>query len=237
MSGVNQLAMAFAPVYSSGATTSGTGIYVLQNTPAVAFTMASSYGIYIDNPFKGAGSSITTAYGLYVAAQSAGATNWGVYSLSAPNFFGGDTTHNAQTFAPNITTSSAAQTGTVCWTTGTGKFTVDTTVGCLTSIMAAKNITEHLSPEKALDLVARLDPFAFRYKSGWGDSGRYEQFGFGAEQVALVDERMVGRDPGGNLQGVRYQELTAVLAGAIQQLKADNDNLRDELKNLKRNNR
>lgn len=133
---------------------------------------------------------------------------------------------NAQTFMPNITTSSAAQTGTVCWTTGTGKFTVDTTVGCLTSLTAAKNITGKLSPTQALALVSKLEPFAFRYKPGWGDGGHYEQFGFGAEQVAQVDERMVGRDPEGNLQGVRYQELTAVLAGAIQELKADNDNLR-----------
>lgn len=128
---------------------------------------------------------------------------------------------NAQMFMPSITTSSVAQTGTVCWTTGTGKFTVDTTVGCLTSIMAAKNITEHLSPRNALDIVSRLDPFAFRYKKGWGDSGQYEQFGFGAEEVMRVDERLVGRDPEGKLSGVRYQEMTAVLAGAIQQLQLE----------------
>lgn len=133
---------------------------------------------------------------------------------------------NGQQFMPNITTSSAAQTGTVCWTTGTGKFTVDTTVGCLTSIMGAKNITERLNPAHALDITSRLNPFAFRYKQGYGDGGRYEQFGLGAEEVALVDERLVGRDPEGTLSGVRYQEVTAVLAGAIQQLKTDNDNLR-----------
>lgn len=139
---------------------------------------------------------------------------------------------NAQIFAPSITTSSAAQTGTVCWTTGTGKFTVDTTVGCLTSIMGAKKIIDRLSPTEALNITTKLDPFSFRYKSGFGDGGKYEQFGFGAEEVALVDERLVGRDPNGTLQGVRYQELTAVLAGAIQQLKADNDNLETRLTKL-----
>lgn len=128
---------------------------------------------------------------------------------------------NAQQFMPNITTTSAAQTGTVCWTTGTGKFTVDTTVGCLTSLLAAKDVTERLAPAKALDIVARLEPFAFRYKNGWGDSGHYEQFGLGAEEVALVDERLVGRDPDGALQGVRYQELGAVLVGAIKELRAE----------------
>jgi hypothetical protein len=135
---------------------------------------------------------------------------------------------NAQMFMPNITTSSSAASGSVCWTTGTGKFTVDTTVACLTSIMAAKNITERLTAPRALEIIDRLSPFAFRYKAGWGDGGRYEQFGFGAEEVAVVDERLVGRDPEGKLQGVRYQELTAVLAGAIQEL-------RMEIENTKRN--
>lgn len=138
-----------------------------------------------------------------------------------------------QIFMPSITTSSAAQNGTVCWTTGTGKFTVDTTVGCLTSIMGAKNITERLSPDKALDIISRLDPFAFRYKPGYGDGGHYEQFGFGAEEVAAVDERLAGRDPHGTLSGVRYQEMTAVLAGAIQKLKADNDDLRSKVERIR----
>ena len=133
---------------------------------------------------------------------------------------------NAQMFMPNITTSSSAQTGTVCWTTGTGKFTVDTTVGCLTSVGVAKNIISRPAPMDALGIITALEPVSFRYKDGYGDSGHYEQFGLIAEQVASVDERLAGRDPNGALQGVRYQELTAVLAGAIKQLKADNDNLR-----------
>jgi len=139
---------------------------------------------------------------------------------------------NAQIFSPNITTSSAAQTGTVCWTTGTGKFTADTTVGCLTSLMQAKNINQRLSSDKALSIVDKLSPFSFNYKQGWGDSGQYEQFGLGAEEVAIVDERLVGRDPEGKLQGVRYQELTAVLSGAIKKLKADNDNLNARIQHL-----
>jgi hypothetical protein len=146
----------------------------------------------------------------------------------------GDFQINGQYFEPNITTSSAATTGTVCWTTGTGKFTADTTVGCLASLEEAKNIIAPLRPADALDMVSKLKPFAFRYRQGWGDSGQYEQFGLGAHQVASVDERMVGRDPEGALQGVRYQELTAVLAAAIKELKADNDNLREDLRRMRR---
>lgn len=141
---------------------------------------------------------------------------------------------NGQIFMPNITTSSAAQTGTVCWTTGTGKFTVDTTVGCLTSIGIAKNIISNIQPQAALSIIEALLPVSFRYKDGWGDNGQYEQFGFIAEQAASIDERLVGRDSEGRLHGVRYMELTAVLTAAIQELKAANDNIRAELGELKK---
>lgn len=167
----------------------------------------------------------STSTTLTLATQVFASGGFGIGASATDPLVGG-LSITGQQFMPSITTSSAAQTGTVCWTTGTGKFTVDTTVGCLTSIMGAKNITEKLNPARALDIASRLNPFAFRYKQGYGDSGHYEQFGLGAEEVALVDERLVGRDPEGALSGVRYQEMTAVLAGAIQQLKSDSDNLR-----------
>jgi hypothetical protein len=140
---------------------------------------------------------------------------------------------SGQQFVPNITTTSVAQTGTVCWTTGTGKFTVDTTVACLTSLGTAKNVLGDLAPREALRMVDAMRPVAFRYRPGYGDDGRYEQFGLIAEDVALIDERMVGRDVEGALRGVRYMELTAVLAGAIKELKVDNDNLHHDNDNLR----
>lgn len=175
----------------------------------------------------------TTPNGTTSAAQAGTFLNSGGFAIGTTTDPGiGGLQVNAQMFIPNITTSSAAQTGTVCWTTGTGKFTVDTTVGCLTSIGAAKNVLSRVASSDALDIIDRLDPVSFRYKNGYGDSGRYEQFGFVAEQVASVDERLVGRDPNGTMQGVRYQELTAVLAGAIRELKAANDNLHAANDNL-----
>jgi hypothetical protein len=171
----------------------------------------------------------TAAVALAVTVQAGGGVSVG--GTTDPGV--GGLYLNGQQFMPNITTSSAAQTGTVCWTTGTGKFTVDTTVGCLTSLEEAKDILAYLKPADALRLVDDLRPFSFRYRRGWGDSGHYEQFGLGARQVAAVDERMVGRDPDGALQGVRYQELTAVLVGAIKELKAANDNLHAEVARLR----
>lgn len=180
---------------------------------------------------------ITTPTGSTSAAEAARFQPSGGLSVgNATDPAAGGLDLNGQLYVPNITQTSAAQTGTVCWTSGgspAGKFTVDTTVGCLSSLEEAKDIAAGLDPVEALALIDQLKPFSFRYRRGYGDDGRYEQFGLGAHQVASIDERMVGRDIEGNLHGVRYMELTAVLASAIQKLKADNDNLQRQIADLR----
>lgn len=71
--------------------------------------------------------------------------------------------------------------------------------------------------------------------------------GFIAEEVAELDERLVTRNAEGEIEGVRYERLTAVLAGAVQELaareslaresnealRADVDALRAELAQLR----
>lgn len=165
----------------------------------------------------------STTLTLGMTLQSSGGLSIG----SATDPLAGGLQINGQTFAPNITTSSAAQTGTVCWTTGTGKFTVDTTLGCLASSARFKNIIGEVTPAKALDIVDRTRTVSFTRKEEYGGNlDSAEQFGLTAEQAATVDERLIARDTEGQLLGVRYMEFTSVLAGAVRQLKADNDNLR-----------
>jgi len=216
--------------------------WVYNATPASASANITTYGysnaLSIDGSVlnlqasSGGSLSMGTAATIATHNGTVATTSSITGSLINKGGFGnaGDIQNGGQIFLPSITTTSAAQTGTVCWTTGTGKFTADTTVGCLTSLLSAKNINKRLSSPEALDIVDRLSPFSFRYKSGWGDNGRYEQFGLGAEEVAKVDERLVGRDPDGQLQGVRYQEMTAVLVGAVKQLKAEIDELKRSAK-------
>lgn len=139
----------------------------------------------------------------------------------------GDVSASAQMFMPNITSQSTAANGSICWTTGTGKFTVDTTLACLTSSARFKNLIGEVPTATALDIVDRLRTVSFTRKAEFGgNTDPAEQFGFTAEQAASVDERLIARGVDGEPLGVRYMEFTAVLAGAVQQLKADNDNLR-----------
>jgi hypothetical protein len=53
----------------------------------------------------------------------------------------------------------------------------------------------------------------------WKDSHNAD-VGFVAEEVAKLDERLVTRNDEGEIEGVKYDRLTAVLAGAVQELAA-----------------
>jgi hypothetical protein len=158
---------------------------------------------------------------------------------------GTNTTIGGQIFVPNIATSSAAQSGTVCWASGgspAGKFTADTTLGCLTSSERFKNVVGEVPPEDCLAMVLKLRAVSFYKKREFGgDLDPAEQIGFLAEDVDRVDRRLTAMDADGQVRGVRYQQDSAIYACAIQQvvkdLKADNDNLRAEIGRLQRGGR
>lgn len=125
---------------------------------------------------------------------------------------------------PELAASSAAQTGTVCWVTG-GNLTVDTTTTCLLSAGKYKHDIRPLDGDSLAKVMA-LRPVSYEYNADLAITG--EQIGLLAEDVAAIDDRLVSHDPAdGSVRAVRYQQLTAVLAGAIKELKADNDNFRE----------
>lgn len=143
---------------------------------------------------------------------------------------------------PTIAASSAAQTGTVCWTTGTGNLTVDTTTTCLLSLEETKNIQADIDPMQAIAEEMKLKPFWFSYKPGTNQADHAVHAGLGAHQVESVDKRLVGYDPKGKLQGVRYADsVTSLNVAAIKglqseilSLKVANDNLQKRVAKLER---
>lgn len=135
-------------------------------------------------------------------------------------------TLHGSTFAiPDIASSTAAQTGTVCWSATT--LTYDPSLGCLTSLEELKNI--HGPIVNALDEVTALKPFWFSPINRPYGSDLAEQPGFGAHQVETVDKRLVGYGPNGELRGVRYMEMTALLAAAIKEQQIEIENLKNRL--------
>lgn len=158
-----------------------------------------------------------------------GSVSTGTVTITPNLIVGGSFSINA------MTQTSAAQSGTVCYNSGTSLLTYDATLGCLTSTLSMKDHWTYIAPETALSLVLKMKPGSFTYKPGHGlPSG--EQIGFNAEQIETVDDRLVAYNDEGGLRGVRYQQASALYSAAIQALKADNDNLREEISKLRKAN-
>jgi len=66
-----------------------------------------------------------------------------------------------------------------------------------------------------LDIVRRLHPITFDWKEG----GMHD-VGFAAEQVAKVEPLLTTRNGKGEVEGVKYGQITAVLVNAVQQQQA-----------------
>jgi Chaperone of endosialidase len=81
--------------------------------------------------------------------------------------------------------------------------------------------------------VVKLDTKSFYYLPGYGDDGAKRQYGLVAEDVIGVMPEIVGLDIQGRPNSVDWAALTPVMIHAIQELKADNDNLRQEIKQLR----
>ncbi|MBL8245634.1 MAG: tail fiber domain-containing protein, partial [Rhodanobacteraceae bacterium] len=79
-----------------------------------------------------------------------------------------------------------------------------------------------------LAAAMQLRPVGYRWKET-----QAADVGFVAEEVAQLDERLVTRNAEGWVEGVKYDRLTAVLAGAVQELAAREELQRQELDRLR----
>jgi hypothetical protein len=129
---------------------------------------------------------------------------------------------------PGITSSSSAQTGTLCWTTG-GGVTYDPTLACLSSLRALKDDIQPIDGPKAFAAVMGMEPVSYVPKyDGVHPANAVRQPGFIAEDVAAlgtIGAWMTARDEDGNLRGVRYAQSLAVVTAAFQEHVRAGDNL------------
>ncbi|HEY4508761.1 MAG TPA: tail fiber domain-containing protein, partial [Candidatus Paceibacterota bacterium] len=151
------------------------------------------------------------------------------FSISAPTTASPGTTVGIATTSPWRTLSvtgtvgfdglTSATTGNyVCINTTTKEITSGTT--CTLSSERYKTEIATLD-DAGLDTVLALRPVSFRFKSGFGDNGSAKQLGFIAEEAVKIDPRLVPLDENGLPNGFFYQNYTAVLTNAIQELHLD----------------
>lgn len=201
-------------------------VFSSANTPANGFSIlgtnvattgiAGSFAIAPGTTATGTGGSINLTAGLATGAGIGGSIN-----LTLGTTSGG--TAGSLSIA-NLPQSAAAQSGTVCFNTSGNVVTYDATLGCLASLEELKDI--HGPITNALAKVVAFKPFWFTPINRSAGSDFAEQPGFGAHQIEAIDRRLVGYDVNGNLRGVRYMEMTAVLAAAIAEQQAEIESLK-----------
>ena len=146
------------------------------------------------------GSSTATTF-IVAADQSVGigtSTPWRTFSVNG-------------TMAFNGLTATGATSNTLCIDSVTKEVTQNNAATCTVSSQRFKH--DILDLNEGLNAVMALRPVSFKLNSNEED-----HIGFIAEEVNLVDPRLVFYDSGTTVpRGVRYEEVTALLAKAIQE--------------------
>lgn len=142
---------------------------------------------------------------------------------------------NKRVFMNGLTSSGSTQTAYICQSSG-GELIADS-IACLVSSERFKTSLKDIADRDALAAVLKLQPSTGRYKPEGiftSEVWQREHVWFSAEKVAMIDPRLVAYDNDGQIRAVDYNGVFTLYAGAIRQLKADNDNLRTDVEQLKR---
>jgi hypothetical protein len=138
------------------------------------------------------------------------------------NGSGGSTLISSVTLKfPNIASNTGAQTGYLCYSSTAGLLTYDPTNTCLVSASRFKHAIEPL--DAGLTTLLKLKPRQFFYNTDGSkrdaadENFTSQQIGFIAEEVREVEPRLATSEPDGQAHGVRYEQMTALLAKALQE--------------------
>lgn len=136
---------------------------------------------------------------------------------------------NTTVVAPNITSDAGLTDTTLCWKNSatTGTFLKGSgTLGICLGTSGAQFKTAFAPMIGGLEEVMELNLQNYRYRNGYGDDGERMQYGLTAQDVDRVMPDLVRRDASG--EAINYDAGAFLFIGlrAIQELKADNDDLR-----------
>lgn len=191
----------------------GGNLYFSTSTDVFATSTPAAFSVNRNKPAGISVSSSTPSAQLTINTSNSGYANAAyVGSSSAAASFRIDNSGNI--FAPNTLGSGANQTGYWCYDAN-GQFIRDTTTCLISASKFKKNITPINS---GLDEVLAMKPVNYYLKNPLGNNDAVQQFGFIAEDAEKVDPRLVTYDNKGDIHGFRYEQYTAVLTKAIQEL-------------------
>lgn len=132
-------------------------------------------------------------------------------------------------FADGLTASAGLQTAVICQSSA-GELIADS-VACLASSARFKTILGY-AEVGAIDKIMRLPIYRWKYNEEGifkSDGWTRERIGPTAEEIVKIDPRLVGYDNEGRVRNISTEQLLSLTIQAVQELKADNDNLRATL--------
>lgn len=157
------------------------------------------------------------------------ATDWVTIAkgTGAVNFIG-------QVFTPNATSDAGLADSTACIRTSNGQILKGSgTLGICLGTSGAQFKTAFAPMVAGIDEIAKIKLWNYRYLNGFGDSGERIQYGATAQDVEKVLPDLVRYDSKGEVINYDIGAFVPIALHALQQLKADNDNLRECNKNWK----
>ncbi len=127
--------------------------------------------------------------------------------------------------------SSAAALDAVCWNAVGGVLTHNGAGAlCSASLEELKDVIAAITPAEALAEIAQLRPFWGKFKDSVTTTSDHRISPMlGAHAVEAIDSRLAEYTSDGDLHGVRYTNLTALFAAAIQGQQAQIEALRSRI--------
>lgn len=234
-------------------TTTGLNTFNSGGTQPVKITQVSNYGLLTLNNV----STLAGGMGLAGAASGDSTTLYAISPGTIATLIVGNvvTTTDATSYKPGADnaialggsaltwrgiwatlTSDAAATDTTVCNLSTGEFRKGSgTLGICLGTSGAQFKTAFAPMVAGIDDLMKIKLQNYRYLPGHGDGGARLQYGPTAQDVeAVLPDLAGGHDKNG--EPINYDSGALLLIGlhAIQQLKADNDNLHNDIDTLKR---
>lgn len=157
----------------------------------------------------GSGSAFQVNNAGDVTVTGGGDQQWGVYWGDGTNILNWNESTKALSVYGTLTvgTFASASSTTVCQSSNV-----------LSTCSSARRYKGNIKPSGlGLKEVLAMNPVTFDFK-GHKDNWEKHDFGFVAEDMEKIDPLFVTYDDKGDVEGVRYMQLTAVNAKAIQEL-------------------
>ena len=166
---------------------------------------------------NGVGFPAAGVWGHADAAGGIGVAGDANSGLLAIGVFGSSTTGNAGYFAGSVVVSQLRPAGgtSLCWNPSSQISYCSSSLRYKTDVHAFSG---------GLNIVERLRPIAFTWKQGG-----MRDVGLGAEDVAQVEPLLTFRNDKGEIEGVKYNQLSAVFVNAFAEQQAQIQRQQDQI--------